>query len=102
MSVFLSIVIIFVSVLLGLVVLIQNPKGGGLATGFTGVSSIGGVKRTTDFLEKATWTLAITIFVLCLVSTSQIAKNSGPIIDQDNLPTEVINSDIDFDTTPSE
>ena len=44
--------------LLALVVLAQNPKGGGLAAGFTGAQQIGGVQRTADFLEKGTWTLA--------------------------------------------
>jgi len=91
MGTFLSILIIFISVLLGVVVLIQNPKGGGLATGFTGVSSIGGVKRTTDFLEKATWSLAIAIFALCLFSTSQLPKGSIISTNSEDTPTEVTN-----------
>lgn len=65
-----SIIIIILAVLLGLVVLAQNPKGGGLAAGFTGAQQIGGVQRTADFMEKATWTLAIAIMALCLVSAS--------------------------------
>lgn len=65
-----SIIIIILSVLLGLVVLAQNPKGGGLAAGFTGASQIGGVRRTADFMEKATWGLIVSIMVLCLVSAS--------------------------------
>jgi protein translocase SecG subunit len=65
-----SIIIIILSVLLGLVVLAQNPKGGGLAAGFTGAQQIGGVQRTADFMEKATWTLATAVMVLCLVSAS--------------------------------
>ena len=65
-----SIIIIILAVLLALVVLAQNPKGGGLATGFTGASQIGGVQRTADFMEKATWTLASALMVLCLVSAS--------------------------------
>ena len=51
---FLYILIIIVAALLALVVLAQNPKGGGLAAGFTGASQIGGVQRTADFLEKST------------------------------------------------
>jgi len=58
------------AVLLGLVVLIQNPKGGGLSSGFSTGAQIGGVKQTADFLEKATWYLGIALFVLCLASTS--------------------------------
>lgn len=69
METFVIVLIIIVSVLLGLIILVQNPKGGGLATGFTGANQIGGVKRTTDFLEKATWTLAILLLVLSITST---------------------------------
>lgn len=65
-----SIIIIILAVLLALVVLAQNPKGGGLAAGFTGASQIGGVQRTADFMEKATWSLAGALMVLCLVSAS--------------------------------
>jgi protein translocase SecG subunit len=68
MASFIIILIVIVAVLLGVVVLIQNPKGGGLAVGFQGTAQVGGVQRTTDFLEKATWYLAIGLFVLCLIS----------------------------------
>lgn len=61
---------VLAALLLGLVVLIQNPKGGGLASGFAGSSQIGGVKRTADFLEKATWWLGGILFVLCVIATS--------------------------------
>lgn len=63
-----SIIILIVCGLLALVILAQNPKGGGLASGFTGASQIGGVQRTADFLEKSTWTLSGTLMVLCLAS----------------------------------
>jgi len=65
-----SIIIIILAILLALVVLAQNPKGGGLAAGFTGASQIGGVQCTADFMEKATWSLAGALMVLCLVSAS--------------------------------
>lgn len=70
-----SIIILIVAALLALVVLAQNPKGGGLAAGFTGAQQIGGVQRTADFLEKGTWTLAGTLMVLCLISAG--IQNSG-------------------------
>ena len=56
--------IIFLSFLLVLVIMVQNPKGGGLASTFGGDSQqIGGVKKTTDFLDKSTWILSFsTIF----------------------------------------
>jgi preprotein translocase subunit SecG len=47
-----------------LIVLIQNSKGGGLAAGFSSSNQIMGVRKTTDFLEKATWTLAVFMVVL--------------------------------------
>ncbi len=69
MSLLFTILIVIVSVLLVLIVLVQNPKGGGLGSAFGGSSNpqmFGGVKKTTDFLDKSTWTLAIALFVLVL------------------------------------
>ena len=68
MGPFLIVLIVVVCVLLALVILVQNPKGGGLAAGFQSAGAGSGVKRTTDFLEKATWYLGIALFVLCVVS----------------------------------
>ncbi|HWZ36586.1 MAG TPA: preprotein translocase subunit SecG [Mucilaginibacter sp.] len=62
----LSFIVVIVCVLLGLIVLIQNPKGGGLASNFSGSSQLMGVQKTGDFLEKGTWALAITLMVLAL------------------------------------
>lgn len=59
---------IIVSILLILIVLIQNPKGGGVAANFSAANQIAGVKKTNDFIEKATWTLAIALFVFSLGS----------------------------------
>ena len=67
MYVFISILILIASILLILIVLIQNSKGGGLASGFSSSNQIMGVRKTTDFLEKATWTLAGTVVVLSIV-----------------------------------
>src|SRR5690554_3454042 len=61
MQTLLIILIILASVLLSFLVLIQNPKGGGLAAGFSGGTNLMGVKRTGDILEKGTWGLAIAI-----------------------------------------
>ncbi len=66
----------FAAVVLVLIVLIQNPKGGGLASSFSSANQIGGVRRTTDFLDKATWTLAIGIVVLSLASTWTMDKGT--------------------------
>ncbi len=69
MDVVITILSLLASVLLIIVVLVQNPKGGGLSATFGGGGNqFGGVRKTTDFLEKATWTLAIAILVLSLAS----------------------------------
>ena len=63
------ILIIIVCLLLTLVVLVQNPKGGGLGATFGGFSSsVLGAQRTTDILEKATWTLAMVLIGFSLLS----------------------------------
>ncbi|MCH8903921.1 MAG: preprotein translocase subunit SecG [Bacteroidetes bacterium] len=67
MYIFLTVLIVIACVFLILIVLVQNPKGGGLSATFGGGSTqYFGVQRTTDFLEKATWGLAIAVFVLSL------------------------------------
>ncbi len=71
------ILIILASVILGLIVLVQNPKGGGLAGNIAGFSSqFMGVKQTTDVLEKGTWIFAAVIGALCLLSTFFISGNA--------------------------
>lgn len=70
MTIIFIILIILASVILGLIVLVQNPKGGGLAGNIAGFSSqFMGVKQTTDVLEKGTWIFGGVIGVLCLFST---------------------------------
>lgn len=105
-----SIIIIILAILLALVVLAQNPKGGGLAAGFTGASQIGGVQRTADFMEKATWSLAGALMVLCLVSASlqgpSVATNSldAPIVLDENpdAGSATVVGDSEAITIPSE
>ena len=74
MYTFVSVLIFIVCVLLILIVLVQNSKGGGLASNFSSSNQIMGVKKTTDFLEKATWTLAGTLLFLCLVAAITIPR----------------------------
>ena len=78
-----AILIIITSVLLVLVVLVQNPKGGGLSSSFGGGAGnqIMGAKKTTDFLEKATWTLAIALISLSLLSNFAIPRNTDAEVD---------------------
>ena len=72
-----SVLIIIASTILILVVLIQNSKGGGLASGFSSPNQIMGVRKTTDFLEKATWYLAIALLVLSLTASLTIPRGGG-------------------------
>ena len=62
------VLIVLVSILMCGIVLIQNSKGGGLASSFASSNQIMGVRKTTDFLEKATWTLAIAIAVFAIAA----------------------------------
>lgn len=71
----LSILIILAAILLILVVLVQNSKGGGLAANFASSNQVLGVRKTTDFLEKATWTLAVSMVVLALFYNVAIHSN---------------------------
>ncbi len=74
------ILIMIASVLLVIIVMAQNPKGGGLSGTFGGTSSAQfGVQRTNDFMEKATWTLGIVIVVLIMMSVILTAKPSTVI-----------------------
>ncbi|MBE8713940.1 preprotein translocase subunit SecG [Sphingobacterium hungaricum] len=95
MTTLLIILIIATSVLLSFFVLIQNPKGGGLSSGFAGGSNIMGVKRTSDFLEKGTWALVIALMVFCLainiVGPSGSSTTGGGLGDQIEAPQQVPN-----------
>ena len=100
MYVFISILILLCSILLVLIVLVQNSKGGGLASGFSSSNQVLGVRKTTDFLEKATWTLAGLVIVLCIGLTSfiprgEVAANSEVI---DNVSAPATTGAPDFGT----
>ncbi len=77
------------------IVLIQNPKGGGIASNFGALNQISGVKQTTEGVEKVTWTLAISLLALCLMATPYMRgvqaqkQNSNPesSVPMNDLPT---------------
>ncbi|KWW29820.1 MAG: preprotein translocase subunit SecG [bacterium P3] len=85
MYTFLVVLILIVCLLLAVVVLVQNSKGGGLAANFSAPNQFMGVRRTADFLEKATWWLAIILVVLSLAATASIPHRHA----EDTLETEV-------------
>ena len=70
------VLIVIVSVLMCGIVLIQNSKGGGLASSFASSNQIMGVRKTTDFLEKTTWVLAICIAVLSIFAAYSLPSRS--------------------------
>lgn len=84
MGILLTILILLASILLVLVVLIQNPKGGGLSTDFGAAHQLGGVQKTNDSIEKATWGLAATIGVLSIVMTMIYKGDDAPLPQQEN------------------
>ena len=117
MYLLLVILMLIASVLMCFIVLIQNSKGGGLASGFSSSNQIMGVRKTTDFLEKATWTLAAVMVVFSIVSAYTIPSSTGKggdvILEQAqqeektnpyNMPvgTEAPQSEAPAATTPAE
>ena len=92
-TIFISLIIL-VCFLLVLVVMVQNPKGGGLSSSFGGgAQQMGGVQKTSDFLDRSTWILAGLLLILILLSN--ISLDTGSTIRdsrllQDNAIEEVI------------
>ncbi|RRD62308.1 preprotein translocase subunit SecG [Tannerella forsythia] len=97
MYVFLSILIFIASVFLILIVLVQNSKGGGLASGFSSSNQIMGVRKTTDFLEKATWALAGTVVVLSILITSFIPHGESTMQQQQSEIQQQVNDAVMVD-----
>ena len=103
-SIFL-ILIVIVAFLLVVVIMVQNPKGGGLSSSFGGggTQQLGGVKKTSDFLDKSTWALAILLIALILLSNFSIPGAGGSnaeskIIDSDATPQQFDSSTTTDDT----
>lgn len=92
------ILIIIVCLLLMLVIMVQNPKGGGLSSSFGGGGNqvVGGVKKTGDFLDKSTWTLAILLIALILMSNVALKGNFS------NADSKLLNGDDTEINTPVE
>ena len=104
----LVIVLIFiVCILLVLIVLVQNSKGGGLASNFQASTQIMGVRKTADFLEKTTWILAGALLILAIMGSAFIPRNEAGVdrsMVQDQIqnvavPNQVPNFPTAADTT---
>ncbi|MGY5846387.1 preprotein translocase subunit SecG [Salegentibacter sp. HM20] len=92
-TIFLALIVI-VAFLLVVVIMVQNPKGGGLSSSFGGGGQqMGGVKKTSDFLDKSTWTLATLLLVLILLSNVTIMDGTGTadsrVFDGDQIETTI-------------
>ncbi len=96
-TIFLGLTVV-IRFLLILVVMVQNPKGGGLSSSFGGSSQqLGGVQKTADFLDRSTWVLAGLLLVLILISNSMISipsdGNESTLVDE-NAIEEVMPEEI--------
>ncbi|MBN1821494.1 MAG: preprotein translocase subunit SecG [Prolixibacteraceae bacterium] len=99
MYILITILIFIVCILLVLIVLVQNSKGGGLASNFQSSGQVMGVRKTTDFLEKATWTLAALLLVLAIAGSASIPRNKAGV-DQSMIQEQIDNA-IDPTTVPN-
>lgn len=90
------ILIIFIAFLLVVVIMVQNPKGGGLASTFGGGGSqqLGGVQKTTDFLDRSTWTLAALMLALILLSNIPIMGDGSGDVNPIDTTTQPIQTDL--------
>ena len=95
-----TIVIVAVCVFLTLIVLVQNSKGGGLAANFSSSNQIMGVRKTADFLEKATWTLAGSLVFLCILAAFLIPSSNEANVNRSILDSQIENAP-DPSNTPS-
>lgn len=90
------VLIIFIAFLLVIVIMVQNPKGGGLSSSFGGggTQQMGGVKKTTDFLDKSTWTLSIILIALILLSNIPLLGTTDSSGDSRALDSDTIDNTI--------
>jgi preprotein translocase subunit SecG len=99
MFTFISVLIFLAAVLLVLIVLVQNSKGGGLAANFSASNQVMGVRKTADFLEKATWTLAASLVFLSIMASATIPR--GGVATERSLIEDQIEQTIDPSAIPS-
>ena len=98
MFTFISVLIFIAAILLVLIVLVQNSKGGGLAANFSASNQVMGVRKTADFLEKATWTLAASLVFLSIMASATIPREE---IEERSLIEEQIDQSVDPTAQPS-
>lgn len=95
-----TVLIVIAAIALVLIVLVQNSKGGGLSSGFSSSNAIMGVRKTTDFIEKATWGLAGFIMVMSIICVMIRPKESaGALQPEVGAPAPVNTGTPDLSTT---
>jgi len=99
MYLLISILTVIISIILIFFVVIQNSKGGGLAAGFSSSNQVMGVRKTTDFLEKATWSLAGAIVVLSIIA-SLFSQPKTTTADDSSIKNEIQNASSDQNAIP--
>ncbi|UYW00606.1 preprotein translocase subunit SecG [Flavobacterium agricola] len=87
------VLITIVCLLLIVVIMVQNPKGGGLSSAIGGTQMLGGVQKTSDFLDRSTWTLGCLLMALILLSsisfTSAYGDTGSILIDNTVVPASL-------------
>ena len=81
MNTLITILIILASILLIVIIFIQNPKGGGLSSDFGSAQQMGGVQKTNDFIDKTTWGLSALIAILCITMTIRTKSFVPTVVD---------------------
>ena len=102
MSTLLTVLILIASVLMIGIVLIQKSKGGGLASNFASSNQIMGVRKTTDVVEKTTWTIAVIIMVLCIATVAFMPKAQVQTSVVENNAKEVPTANFETEALPVE
>jgi len=99
MTALITVLVFIVCILLVLIVLVQDSKGGGLASNFQSSGQVMGVRKTNDFLEKATWTLAAALLVLSIMGSAFI-QHGAEAADQSKVQKQIENA-VDPTQVPS-
>ena len=89
MYIFLTVLIVIAAILLVLLVLVQNSKGGGLASGFASGNQVMGAPRTADFLEKSSWTLVAIVAILSIFAVGAYKGQISYVTEESSISEQV-------------
>jgi preprotein translocase subunit SecG len=96
----LTIAVVIASVLLTIVVLLQNGKGDGLASNFVSANQTLGVRQTADLLEKVTWTLVTFILLVSIITTFSLGRSGSSTDITDRIENTASEQQLEFPSTP--